>query len=173
MEIKTKPTETAVDVSVWDDQTGQWFDIRQARNEQDAREIVAAFLLEDETLGQRKRYQITVTTSQEISWADDYSPEPPSLVEGGYRLDPREPLPLASAKGLPAGSKIVARWFQPGVGYRTDEMSVEGVAYEVAGRRASDIAKELDRAFPTDTSWTVDLYGASGSYFQLFHGRLV
>ena len=25
----------------------------------------------------------------------------------------------------------------------------------------------------TKPSWTVDLYGASGSYFQLFHGRLV
>lgn len=56
--------ETYIDVSVWSDQTGEWFDIHQAYDRADALAHVARLRAED---GQDdpQRYRITTTTHEE------------------------------------------------------------------------------------------------------------
>jgi len=72
--------------------------------------------------------------------------------------------------------EIVSRFISPSEGWKKNIILVENVTYEQAGREASRVARELDKAFGNSHFWTVDLYNPtdreSGSYYQLFHGRL-
>jgi hypothetical protein len=66
---------------------------------------------------------------------------------------------------------IKCRFFVSEQGWKVEEVPFSGT-FEAAGREASRYARALDSTYPDDVTWTVDLTGPSGSYYQLFHGRL-
>lgn len=72
--------------------------------------------------------------------------------------------------------EIVTRYLATGEGWKTGGETLIGFTYEEAAREASKAAKYLDVAYGDSHFWTVDLYDhprrETGSYFQLFHGRL-
>lgn len=70
---------------------------------------------------------------------------------------------------------VRSRYLVKDEGWRCDDVAVTGT-FEDAGREASAQAHRLDAEYAGDHFWTVDVYNAdgatSGSYYQLFHGRL-
>lgn len=72
---------------------------------------------------------------------------------------------------------IRSRYFEDG--WQIVDAHVRGSLYD-AGKKASEVAHELDDNFGSDHFWTVDIYHLNddlkedglGSYYQLFHGRL-
>ncbi len=72
--------------------------------------------------------------------------------------------------------EVVSRFLVKGVGWREEALTLLGHTYEEAGRAATEQAAILDARYGGDHFWTVDLYDhphrATGSYYQLFHGRL-
>lgn len=71
---------------------------------------------------------------------------------------------------------IRSRYLVPGEGWKLDEQKVADPggfdALVTAGRKASEVAKDLDARFGDSHYWTVDLYDDENrSCVQLFHGR--
>lgn len=58
--------ETVIDIAVWNDQTGEWFDLTEARSPDEARRKVERYRIDDEAEGRTSRYQIRTTTTEEV-----------------------------------------------------------------------------------------------------------
>jgi hypothetical protein len=66
---------------------------------------------------------------------------------------------------------IKCRFFVSEQGWKVERVPFTGTL-EAAGRETARYARALDSTYPDDVTWTVDLTGPNGSYYQLFHGRL-
>lgn len=65
---------------------------------------------------------------------------------------------------------IVSRYFEGS--WQRDTEEIRGT-FQSAGKRASEIARDLDRKYGNSHFWNVNITNEeSSSYMELFHGRL-
>lgn len=68
---------------------------------------------------------------------------------------------------------VEARWCDDDQGWQTSEVEYDETTLEVAWRRATQMATQLDETYGDSHFWSVDVKNPVGqSYVQLFHGRL-